>query len=196
MVRKLLSFLVAITYPMVAAYPSEVKSPSWAQIVWHAAKRHGVDPDILMAISFVESRHAIGNFLVAPWTFAYRSPNGSKYFKNQKELEKFIIQELLAGVRPYQMDIGGFQVNARYGREYAPSILSLASPHTNAEVAASMLHDAMQSTKDFARGVGRYHSYHDELAIPYGRRVLQIADRIKKLDEQLLKERRLLQNEH
>jgi len=169
-----MAFLVIIF--VIYSTDAHADKATWADVVLNAAKTEGVDPNLLMAISLIESRRDLAGGRVVAWPFAVRTPKGAFYFRDLKTAKVFIVGELARGVRPYQVDVGAFQINLRYGSPYVFRFLDLLDPRTNARVAAKMLRKAMASTSDLVLGVGRYHSYRTPVARAYGLRALSVRD--------------------
>jgi len=177
---------------IVAIVPFMIASPATAQaagersrhllcmIVRSAQKAH-VDPHILAAIAWKESRRDVRGGLGVPWPYTVNMPGASYYLTSRRETDEVIMSALMKGVRPHRIDVGPMQVNLGYGRRYVNHLLELTDPATNIEVAARMLADAMRSAPasvPLAVRVGRYHSRRTKLANRYGHAVLRLADHI------------------
>lgn len=76
------------------------------------------------------------------------------------------------------MDIGLGQVNLHYHAHRVRHWSELLDPETNLRVAAAILREALDSTPNPVLGVGHYHSWTDWRAAAYGRRVLELYQRL------------------
>lgn len=132
------------------------------------ATDHGIDPLLLYAIAITESATGAGNGYIGPTPYVFRTNDGPRFFKSQREAEA----ELATILKTTQnVDVGMMQINLRYHPQ--PDPLDLLDPHHNLTVAAKYLKKTMASTDDPIIGVGRYHSWTEELARWYGERVWQ-----------------------
>lgn len=129
---------------------------------------HGIDPLLLYSIAITESATGVGNGYIRPTPYVFRTNDGPRFFNSLREAET----ELATILKTTQnVDVGMMQINLRYHPQ--PDPLSLLKPHHNLTIAAKYLKKTMASTNDPIIGVGRYHSWKEELARWYGKRVWQ-----------------------
>ncbi len=179
----------------VSASPSEMDSgirPDSSQhltrTIAMSACEAGVDPALLAAIAFVEAGRSVmvqaHGRLVAPWIYAVRALGGATWHRSAAAARRHIAQLLLAGVPPWRIDVGLFQLNLRWSVSFLGGYhwLDLVEPATNARIAARMAASAIKSCRQRLgrNAIGCYHSIRFEMAIPYARRVRAIARIIRK----------------
>jgi hypothetical protein len=140
-------------------------------------KESGISSELLYAVALTESANGAGKSKVSPSAFAYRTPEGSKYFKTRLEAEAALRIDISKGIK--LIDVGMMQINLHYHKQDDP--YSLFDPKTNLRVAAKILATALTSTDDITLGIGRYHSWKNKRAINYGRRVLSIYKNLKNI---------------
>lgn len=147
-----------------------------------AAASVGLDPILLYAVGLVESRTLKSREYTAPHPWTLNSPEGGEFFKTKTEA---IARTSQLFARYKNIDIGLMQINWGWnGHKYVSSPSELLDPQTNLQVGASILAEAMKSTKDTVLGIGRYHNWRDERrARDYGRRVIRVYDALKELAE-------------
>lgn len=138
--------------------------------IWEeGARSAGVaDPLLLYAISLVEAgRRGPGGGL-APWPWTVRTPNGP-VFAASREAGVEVLRRV---PRDSNTDVGLMQVNLRANGHLASSPEALLDPEKNIRVAATILRRALDSAPfDPVLGVGRYHSWTEARARPYGEAV-------------------------
>jgi len=127
---------------------------------------YGVDPLLLYSIAITESATGAGNGYIRPYPYVFRTKDGPSFFKDLNTAE-IALRKVLQNT--HNVDIGMMQINLRYHPQ--PDPLALLDPQHNLSIAAQYLRKTLASTKDPIVGVGRYHSYTEELADWYGKRV-------------------------
>lgn len=82
----------------------------------------------------------------------------------------------MARHRPQAIDVGLMQINLHWHGDKVADPVQLLDAHTNLEIAAEILAEAIQSAPgDLELGVGRYHHWKNAaIARAYGRRVLRM----------------------
>lgn len=146
-----------------------------------AAKPHGIQPELLYAVSLYETRRQHGPDHVMPWPWALRTPEGGAWYKSRKAAVAALRQALKRWPRK-RIDVGIAQINLGWQSKRYDRAVDLLDPATNLRVSASVLAEALASTDDPTLAVGRYHSWTDtERARNYGTRVLGIVGRITEL---------------
>jgi hypothetical protein len=142
-------------------------------------KAESVDPLLLYSVAITESAMASGGGRIAPHPYVIRSDLTGPQFFDTYEEAKDALQALIK--RTNNIDIGMMQVNLRHHPQTNPS--ALLKPEFAVRYAARFLKTTMASTTDPVVGVGRYHSYTNELASWYGTRVWTIYNNIRNLGE-------------
>jgi len=127
---------------------------------------YDIDPLLLYSIAITESATGVGKGNIQPHPYVIRTDNGPQFFKNRAAAEKELAKVLY---RTTNVDIGMMQINLFYHPQSNP--LDLLDPHYNLTYAAQYLKKTLASTDDPILGVGRYHSWTENRANWYGRRV-------------------------
>ncbi|MFC1336817.1 MAG: lytic transglycosylase domain-containing protein [gamma proteobacterium symbiont of Clathrolucina costata] len=140
------------------------------------AANYGLDPLLLYSIAITESATGAGKGFIRPYPYVFRTSEGPKYFKNRNDAEA-ALRDVLRHTR--NVDIGMMQINLHYHPQNDP--FELLDPHYNLAYAAQYLKRTLSSTEDPILGVGRYHSWTQELADWYGRRVWKTYDNLIQL---------------
>ena len=145
-----------------------------------AGERHGVDPCLLIAVSLKESGRVLGDGTAVPSELAIRAGGKSYFPRSRREAER-ILREVRRHVPERDIDAGMMQLNLYWqkGRSRDPALFLRAE--TALDAAAEILRETALSTDDPELQAGRYHSFTESLARPYGREVLRIRDGIRRL---------------
>lgn len=118
---------------------------------------------------------------VRPWPWTVNSPRGPRRFKNKHEALKYI-RTLIEEEGVENVDIGMMQINVRWnGHRTKYNVADLLEPETNIRVAAQILSEELQRSRDLHLAVGRYHSPHKERAERYAGTVFSLLGPIKTL---------------
>lgn len=142
-------------------------------------KAEAVDPLLLYSVAITESALASGGGRIAPHPYVIRSDlTGPQFFDTYADAES-ALKALMK--KTTNIDIGMMQVNLRHHPQKNPS--ALLTPEFAVRYAARYLKTTMASTTDPIIGVGRYHSYTEDLANWYGARVWTIYNNIRRLGE-------------
>ena len=145
-----------------------------------AGERHGVDPCLLIAVSLKESGRVLGDGTAVPSELAIRAGGKSYFPRSRREAER-ILREVRRRVPERDIDAGMMQLNLYWqkGRSRDPALFLRAE--TALDAAAEILRETALSTDDPELQAGRYHSFTESLARPYGREVLRMRDGIAML---------------
>lgn len=144
--------------------------------VWtDVARRHGLDPRLLYGVALQETRHRAGPHTSAPWPYTLRGPKGPQFHRSRQTAAR-ALRQLMARHRPQAIDVGLMQINLHWHGDKVADPVQLLDAHTNLEIAAEILAEAIQSAPgDLELGVGRYHHWKNAaIARAYGRRVLRM----------------------
>jgi hypothetical protein len=143
-----------------------------------ATRRYNIPPNLLKAISLVESgryRRSIGRAEAYPWTICV---NGRGSFFTDKLAAVTKIQQL-KNQDQRNIDVGVMQINLRlYGRHFA-SVSEMIDPAKNVDFAARMLKRLYNKTKSWRGAVALYHSRNKKYNIPYTNKVFMALDQMK-----------------
>lgn len=137
-------------------------------------RTYHIDPHLLYAVALQESnRKSDRRFYVRPHPFTLNSAGRSYYFSDYDAAEKKLLELLKTNK---SVDIGIMQINSYWHKDKIPSgkITDLLDPKINVELGAKILKHSLASSKDPCIAVGHYHSWNDDLAAPYGCKVLRI----------------------
>jgi len=137
---------------------------------------YNIDPLLLYSIALTESATGAGGGKIAPHAYVYRTDSGAVYFDDLEKAEASL-KKVLAETS--NVDVGLMQINMHWHPQPDPT--ALLDPVANLSVAAAHLKTTLASTPDPIIGVGRYHSWRDELAVWYGQKVWQTYRNIQSL---------------
>lgn len=166
---RLLSFCLYL-WSVGVAVPSQVSGPC-DDAIRAAAQTTGVPLQILQAVALAETgRERSGQMM--PWPWVVNLSGRAYWFDTEEEAKHFLRVSLPAG-RP-SVDIGCFQINARWHGGAFPSLESMLSPPKNAVYAATFLWDLYLETGDWRSAVGKFHSRHSDLGASYIARVERV----------------------
>ena len=145
-----------------------------------AGERHGVDPCLLIAVSLKESGRVLGDGTAVPSELAIRA-GGKSYFPETRREAERILRNVRRHVPERDIDAGMMQLNLYWqkGRARDPALFLRAE--TALDAAAEILRETAMSTDDPELQAGRYHSFTESLARPYGREVLRMRNEIRRL---------------
>jgi hypothetical protein len=151
----------------VGATEIDFDGSAWAR----AADPHGLDPALLYALTLVESRRTVAPDRIGPWPWVIRTPTGGYWFNSRERAERGL-RAVLAKWPAKRVDVGVAQVNVGWHADRFDDPMELLDLEYNLEVAAAILADAIDSTRDTVIGVGRYHHWASEArSRNYGQRV-------------------------
>jgi soluble lytic murein transglycosylase-like protein len=173
--RKLLSDVSTMDLMMPIEEPDldiTSRQSLWSQI----GKASGVDPLLLYSVALVESKALYPDGKVAPTPWLFRVDD------HLVRGERHDVQLAMAAASQFGsavQDVGIMQVYYPMHRDAVRDPLTLLNPRTNITVAAKILRDGMQQTRDRVLGVGYYHSHTPTLARDYGTAVLTVYQRLK-----------------
>ena len=145
-----------------------------------AGARHGVDPCLLLAVSLKESGRVRRDGTVLPSELAIRAGSRS-YFPRSRAEALRILREVRERVPERDIDAGMMQLNLYWQKGRVRDSSLFLSPRSALDAAAAVLSETAASTDDPELQAGRYHSFTESLARPYGREVLRMRDGIAML---------------
>lgn len=135
--------------------------------ILNAARRGGVPPEVLYAISLTETGRMTGGRL-RPWPWAINREGKGFWFKNKEEALAFGKQSLADGRKSF--DVGCVQINYRWHGHAFPSLEDMFNPEWTATYAAQFLRTLYEERGDWSAAAGAYHSLSPEYATIYRKR--------------------------
>lgn len=173
---------LAASVPAFADYTNYVTTPAakLTGTAWDiAARRYGMDPALLYAVALVESRKFFGAeeaFRPHPWTI--RTPDGTLRPLTGDDAVRALHSLRSDTLR--DSDIGLMQINVRWNGYRVEQPEDLLDPLTNLSVGAAILAELIVAAKgDLELGIGHYHSYNNDRARDYARRVIGLWQRMR-----------------
>ncbi len=158
-VRNATTFALTLLLALAAAAPAAAGCV--ASLV-QAATRHGVPPDLMLAIGHAESG----------WkAFAVNSAGTSHFPQTAAEAVALVLREQARGVD--SIDVGCGQINLRWHADAFDDLSDAFDPEHNAEYAARFLAELNAVHGDWTTAVARYHSSDPEAQQAYLSRVHQ-----------------------
>lgn len=121
----------------------------------NAADAHGVPPQVMLAITRVETGRSRKGTL-QPWPWAVNQDGQSHWFETAGEAETFISGAVDAGLS--NIDIGCFQLNLHWHGESFKSLKDMLDPWQNADYAARFLVENHRRKGNWVDAVAAYHS--------------------------------------
>ena len=159
-----IAIALAFSLPNLALAMGEGTGNICDQAALQAAERSGVPPQIMLAITRVETGRAMGGSL-QPWPWTINKGGEGHWFKSRDEALAFASPEIEAGAT--NIDIGCFQLNLRWHAGAFPSLEAMFDPDANASYAADFLTDLHQRKGNWVDAVAAYHSETPEHAKRY-----------------------------
>ena len=154
--------------PMLMLMPQMVLASGVGQscdsAALRAAEAYGVPPQIMLAITRVESGKPQGDAL-QPWPWAINLQGEGHWFDTADDAAAFAQNAVDSGVT--NLDIGCFKLNWRWHGDKFSSIDEMFDPTNNADHAARFLVENHQRTGNWIDAVAAYHSASPDLAEIY-----------------------------
>jgi Transglycosylase SLT domain len=133
----------------------------------NGARRGGVPPEVLYAISLTETGR-MTNGRLRPWPWAINREGKGHWFKSREEALAFGEQSLADGRKSF--DVGCVQINYRWHGHAFPSLNDMFDPEWTATYAAQFLRTLYEERGDWSEAAGAYHSLSPEFASVYRKR--------------------------
>ena len=140
--------------PARAAVPSEPPDLCLAAAD-AAARRHGIPPKMMRAITLVETRRSVGG-RSGPWPWTLNVAGKGHWLETRAETLAKAERALASGET--SVDLGCFQLNYRWHGAAFGGPDEMLDPATGADYAARFLGDLYAETGDWMRAAGLYHS--------------------------------------
>lgn len=136
-----------------------------------AAEEYGVPPQIMLAITRVETGRREGGQLL-PWPWAVNQAGTPHWFDSPEEAEEFVQAAIDTGLS--NIDIGCFQLNLRWHGEKFISVQDMFDPQLNANYAARFLAENHSQKGNWVDAVAAYHSQNPVYAEAYVEKVEEV----------------------
>lgn len=133
----------------------------------NGARRGGVPPEVLYAISLTETGR-MTNGRLRPWPWAINREGKGHWFKTREEAVAFGKQSLADGRKSF--DVGCVQINYRWHGHAFPSIEDMFDPEWTATYAAQFLRTLYEERGNWSEAAGAYHSLTPHYAGIYRKR--------------------------
>lgn len=137
------------------------------QAILNGARRGGVPPEVLHAISLTETGRK-QNGRIRPYPWAINREGESFWFATREEALAFAKQSLAEGRKSF--DVGCVQINYRWHGQAFPSLEAMFDPEYTATYAAQFLRTLYEERGSWSEAAGAYHSLTPELAGIYRKR--------------------------
>lgn len=136
-----------------------------------AARRHGIAPEMMLAITRVETGRDIGGAL-HPWPWTATSGADGRRLDSAAVAERHVAGVIASGRR--NIDIGCFQLNHRWHAGGFTSLTEMLDPVANADYAARFLLRLHDELGDWDSAIAAYHSRTPEFAARYSARYREV----------------------
>ncbi len=154
--------LLAIAFPLPALGMQATNICD--KVALGAAQRHNIPPQLMLAISRVESGRTV-NGVTQPWPWAVNLAGASHWFDTATEAHAFVQNQIEIGNS--NIDVGCFQLNLRWHAENFSSLDEMFDPAANANYAAQFLRQNYGRKGNWVDAVAAYHSNTPEHAENY-----------------------------
>ena len=148
-----------------------------------AGHRFDVDPDLLYAISIVESAvtsEKLGSDFINPMPYALRADKA--YYPRTRTDAERLLRQLLR--KHKSVDVGLCQINTTWHGHRVSKYTDLLDPQINANVAAKILSECIERyPNDAVAAIGAYHTSDPSRANWYARNVLRVYTKLKETDK-------------
>jgi len=165
--KSVIAVLALLAWP---AHSAELPAPARQCLVagQTAARQAGVPPELMSAISLVESGRARDGKIV-PWPWTINADGKGYWFPSKAEAIAFV--EKLQDQGSRSIDVGCFQINLRWHPEAFSSLQEAFNPLSNARYAAQFIKSLKQPDREWIAVAGAYHSGNEQFAALYRKRV-------------------------
>lgn len=158
-VRKITSPILALLLSLTAVSPAVAGCVS---SLVQAATRHGVPPDLMLAIGHAESG----------WNAFAVNSAGDPHFPETAAAAVALVQDE-QGRGVVSIDVGCGQINLRWHEDAFGDLADAFDPESNADYAAGFLAELRAAHGDWPTAVAHYHSNDPEAQQAYVERVSQ-----------------------
>ena len=166
--RLCIALALMLAAPVLAGAPEEDYSAALCErALANGARRGGVPPQILHAISLTETGRNSGGRL-RPWPWAINREGKGHWFKTRDEAISFARESLAQGRKSF--DVGCTQINFRWHGHAFSSLEQMFDPEATATYAAQFLRNLYEERGSWSEAAGAYHSLTPDLAGIYRKR--------------------------
>lgn len=178
--RKLKLFLLILMLitPVNNACAADIEGSVFGKV----GRIYRVDPYLIYAVALQESnRKSERKNYIKPHPYTLNCKGKSYYFSDYESAEKKLKELLKKG---QSVDVGLMQINTFWHRDKIPEGREeiLLDPLANVALGATILKKSLKSSENPCLAVGHYHSWNDNLASPYGCKVLKIYKKLINLE--------------
>lgn len=139
-----------------------------------AEAKYNIPNKILQAIALVETGHERDGVHSA-WPWTVNNSGRGHYFKTKSEAVGYVKKHVL--LKQSSVDIGCFQINAKWHGGAFSSAAKMLNPDDGADYAGAFLKSLFEEFGDWQIAASRYHSRNASRAARYGHKIEQaIAD--------------------
>lgn len=163
----LVALLTASPAPADGAQDEEYYAALCERAIVNGARRGGVPPEVLYAISLTETGRMTGGRL-RPWPWAINREGKGHWFKTREEALAFGEQSLRDGRKSF--DVGCVQINYRWHGHAFPTLDDMFDPEWTATYAAQFLRTLYEERGNWSAAAGAYHSLTPQYASIYRKR--------------------------
>ncbi|WP_424933853.1 lytic transglycosylase domain-containing protein [Amaricoccus macauensis] len=163
----MIAFLSAAPSLAEGAADDERNAQLCERAIVNGARRGGVPPEVLYAISLTETGRMTGGRL-RPWPWAINREGKGHWFKNREEAVAFGKQSLADGRKSF--DVGCVQINYRWHGHAFPSLDDMFDPEWTATYAAQFLRTLYEERGNWSEAAGAYHSLTPQYSSIYRKR--------------------------
>ena len=157
-------FLALAPPHAVRADDAEYSAALCERALANGARRGGVPPEILHAISLTETGRNTGGTL-RPWPWAINREGKGFWFDTREEALEFGRRSLAEGRKSF--DVGCTQINYRWHGHAFTSLEQMFDPEATATYAAQFLRTLYEERGSWSEAAGAYHSLTPALATKY-----------------------------
>lgn len=131
---------------------------------------HQIDPDLILALSIIESRNDDSSGWTSPWPWTLNINGVGVHYNSYDDAAMALIEALEKGIT--NIDIGPMQVNLKEHGHRVDDPIDLLNIETNFYTGATILKEALISSPDnVIVGLGRYHSWTPKKSKRFGLRL-------------------------
>ncbi|WP_199438360.1 transglycosylase SLT domain-containing protein [Vibrio owensii] len=135
------------------AYSSQMCVPNYFKVV---SKKFDVPEDVVYSLALQESAVKMNNGKVLPWPYSANYAGETFLYRNYEDMVASISKMVSSGKTA--VDVGYFQVNWKWHKDKAKTVVHLSHPSINARVAMGILKNKYSKYGDWVVAAGRYHN--------------------------------------
>ncbi|MBT8472468.1 MAG: transglycosylase SLT domain-containing protein [Marinicaulis sp.] len=133
-----------------------------------AEAKYNIPDKMLQAIALVETGHE-RNGVHSAWPWTVNNSGRGHYFKTQSEAVEYVKKNVF--LKQSSVDIGCFQINAKWHGGAFSSAAKMLNPDDGADYAGAFLKSLFEEFGDWKIAASRYHSRNAIRAARYGHKI-------------------------